>query len=74
MRSYHREELRLEFELELDADFEPMFALRGIVERPAPREIERRATGEGVRLLVLAHHWASTGRRATSPRPSSQNL
>lgn len=26
MRSYHREELRLEFELELDADFEPMLA------------------------------------------------
>ena len=48
MRSYHREELRLEFELELDADFEPMFVLRGIVERPAPREIERRATGEGL--------------------------
>jgi hypothetical protein len=52
VRSYHREELRLEFEL--DADFEPMFALRGIVERPAPREIERRATGERVRFSAVS--------------------
>jgi hypothetical protein len=32
-----------------------MLALRGIVERPTPREIERRATGEGVRFPQVPH-------------------
>jgi glycogen debranching enzyme len=55
LRSHHPGELRLELELALGADFEPMLAVRGLVERPRRPAVETAFDGRTLR-------WSTTGR------------
>jgi glycogen debranching enzyme len=67
LRSHHPEGRRLTLELSLGADFEPMLAVRGLVERPSRPPVEGGFDGSALRL------W-TTGRdgvvRTTTVEPS----
>ena len=67
LRSHGREEMRLALELSLGADFEPMLAVRGLVERPSRPPVETDFDGRALR-------WSTTGRdgvvRTTTVEPS----
>jgi glycogen debranching enzyme len=53
VHSYHRAVLDLDLEVELDADFTPMFVLRGIVESPRVGAVRRTATEAGLRFSAV---------------------
>jgi glycogen debranching enzyme len=55
LRSHAPDAMRLSLELSLGADFEPMLAVRGLVQRPAPPPVESAFDG---RMLS----WSTTGR------------
>lgn len=55
LRSHAPDAMRLSLELSLGADFEPMLAVRGLVQRPAPPPVESAIDG---RMLS----WSTTGR------------
>ena len=55
LRSHAPDAMRMSLELSLGADFEPMLAVRGLVQRPAPPPVESAFDG---RMLS----WATTGR------------
>jgi glycogen debranching enzyme len=67
LRSHERGELRLELALWLGVDFEPMLAVRGLVERPESPGVETAFDGRALR-------WSTTGRdgvvRITTVEPS----
>jgi glycogen debranching enzyme len=67
LRSHRPEEMRLALELSLGADFEPMLAVRGLVERPSRPPVETDFDGRTLR-------WSTTGRdgvvRTTTVEPS----
>jgi glycogen debranching enzyme len=52
LRSYLRDRVQLELEVKLDADFRPMFEVRGIVP-PASRAVQRRADRDTLRLSAV---------------------
>jgi glycogen debranching enzyme len=63
VHSYDREPLELELDLLLDADFEPMLAIRGIVERDRPAGVAVERLERGLRFAVLGRdgrHRATT--------------
>lgn len=63
VHSYDREPLELEIDLLLDADFEPMLAIRGIVPVGEGRDIEVMQVPNGLRLSTLGRdgwHRATT--------------
>ncbi len=67
LRSHGPDETRLSLELSLGADFEPMLAVRGLVERPSRPPVENTFDGTTLR-------WSTRGRdgvvRTTSVEPS----
>jgi glycogen debranching enzyme len=67
LRSHGPADTRHLLELSLDADFEPMLVVRGLVERPSRPPVERAFDGNALR-------WTTTGRdgvvRATTVEPS----
>ena len=67
LRSHEPDELSLELELSLGADFEPMLAVRGLVERRERPPVETAFDGRTLR-------WSATGRdgvvRTTTVEPS----
>jgi glycogen debranching enzyme len=67
LRSHEVGERRLSLELSLDVDFEPMLAVRGLVERPSRPPVECAFDGTALR-------WTATGRdgvvRTTAVEPS----
>ena len=67
LRSHSPAGLRLSLELSLEADFEPMLALRGLVARPSRPPVECAFDGSALR-------WTATGRdgvvRTTAVEPS----
>jgi glycogen debranching enzyme len=67
LRSHELGDLSLELELSLGADFEPMLAVRGLVERPERPPVEAVFDGRALR-------WSTTGRdgvvRNTTVEPS----
>jgi len=63
VHSYDREQLELELELSLEADFEPMLAIRGIVEAGRETAVTVERLRRGVRFSVLGRddrHRATT--------------
>ena len=52
LRSYAREPVGFDVELELDADFLPMLEVRGLAS-PATRTVRRRATPNGLRFSAV---------------------
>jgi glycogen debranching enzyme len=76
VHSYDRRLLELDLDLLLAADFEPMLAIRGIVETGAGRAVTVEDVPQGVRFSIEGrdgHHRATTVTadrdRADSPRP-----
>jgi glycogen debranching enzyme len=69
VRSYDREPLYLDVDLELEADFEPMLAIRGIVDagRGAGVEIERMENG--VRFSLAGRDGRHRATTLTADRP-----
>ena len=67
LRSHEPVGMRLSLELSLDADFEPMLVVRGLVERPSRPPVEHAFDGNSLR-------WTTTGRdgvvRTTTVEPS----
>jgi glycogen debranching enzyme len=67
LRSHEPVEMRLSLELSLDADFEPMLVVRGLVKRPARPPVECAFEADALR-------WTTTGRdgvvRTTTVEPS----
>jgi glycogen debranching enzyme len=67
LRSHEPAGMRLSLEVALDADFEPMLAVRGLVERPSRPPVECGVDGNALR-------WTATGRdgvvRTTTVEPS----
>jgi glycogen debranching enzyme len=76
VRSYDREPVELELALALRADFQPMLAIRGIVEIDDPSPAVSAVAG-GVRLSVLARdgmHRALTVTADPHPEPAAEPL
>jgi glycogen debranching enzyme len=66
--NHRNEPLALELELRLGADFEPMLALRGIVERTARPQIEAELAGTELRFSVRGRDDVT---RTTAVQPST---
>ena len=69
VRSYDRAPLYLDIDLELDADFEPMLAIRGIVEGRHGAGVEIERMENGVRFSVVGRDGCHRATTVTADRP-----